>query len=162
MAVISDPENANHVAYLAVAEVAAPSFGMQLIRATVRNAAEIERAVAALAQEPDGALIVLPSVPALIHRDIIISLAAQHCLPAVYPYRMFTDHGGLISYGVDLADGYRQAASYVNLILRGTKPADLPVQLPTKFELAINLKTAKALGIDIPATLLGRADEVIE
>jgi putative ABC transport system substrate-binding protein len=162
VAVISDPENANHVPYLAVAEVAAPSFGMQLIRAPVRNAGEIERAVAALAQEPDGGLIVLPSVPALIHRDIIISLAARHRLPAVYPYRIFTSSGGLISYGVDLADGYRQAASYVNLILRGTKPGDLPVQLPTKFELAINLKTAKALGIDIPATLLGRADEVIE
>ena len=160
--VIFDPENPFQFPYLAVAEAAAPSSGMQLIRAPVRNAAEIERAVAAPAQEPNGGLIVVPSVPTLIHRDLIVTLAARYRLPAVYGYRAFTDRGGLISYGVDLADAYRRAASYIDLILRGTKPGDLPVQLPTKFELIVNLKTAKALGLSISEPFLQRADEVIE
>ena len=161
-AVIFDPENPNQASYVEVAEAAGPSFRMQLIRAPVRNAAEIERAVAAIAQEPNGALIVLPSVPALMHRDLIISLAARYRLPAVYPFRFFTSEGGLISYGVDLADMYRRAASYVDLVLRGTKPGDLPVQLPTKFELVVNLKTAKTLGLSIPEPFLQRADEISE
>ena len=133
-----------------------------MIRAPVRNATEIERAIAAIAQETNSALIVLPSVPALMHRDLIISLADRYRLPAIYPFSVFTREGGLISYGVDLADVYRRAASYIDLVLRGTKPGELPIQLPTKFELVINLKTAKALGLSISEPFLQRADEVIE
>jgi len=162
VAAIFDPENPNQAYYMEVAEAAGPSFGMQLIRAPVRNATEIERAIAAIAQEPNGALIVLPSAPAFMHRDLIILLAARYRLPAVYPYRFFTREGGLISYGVDLADMYRRAASYVDLILRGAKPGDLPIQLSTKFELVVNLKTAKALGLSIPEPFLQGADEIIE
>ena len=128
----------------------------------VRDAGEIERAVAAFARAPNGGLIVTASASAIAHRDLIIALAARHQLPAVYPYRYFVAGGGLISYGPDLIDQYRRAAGYVDRILKGEKPADLPVQAPTKYELVINLKTAKALGLDVPPTLLARADEVIE
>jgi putative ABC transport system substrate-binding protein len=161
-AIIFDPQNPFQVPYLEVAEAAGPTLGMQLVRTPVRNAADIERAITAFAQEPKGSLLVLPSVPALIHRDLIIALAARHHLPAVYPYRTYPQGGGLISYGVDPTDIYRRAASYVDLILRGAKPGDLPVQLPTKIELIVNLKTAKALGLSIPEPFLQRADEVIE
>ena len=128
----------------------------------MRDAGEIERAVAAFARAPNGGLIVTASPAAQLHHEMIISLAARHKLPAVYPFRYFAADGGLISYGPDQVDQYRQAAGYVDRILKGEKPADLPVQAPTKYELAINLKTAKALGLNVPPTLLARADEVIE
>ena len=128
----------------------------------VRDVGETERAVAAFARGSNGGLIVTTSTLAQVHRELIITLAARHRLPAVYPFRFFVTGGGLISYGPDTIDQYRRAAGYVDRILKGEKPADLPVQAPTKYELAINLKTAKALGIEIPPTLLARADEVIE
>ena len=128
----------------------------------VRDAGEIERAVAAFARAPNGGLIVTASPLAQRHRDLIVTLAARHKLPAVYFDRFFVAAGGLISYGPDYIDQYRRAAGYVDRILKGEKPADLPVQAPTKYELVINLKTAKALGLDVPPTLLARADEVIE
>ena len=128
----------------------------------VRDADEIERAIAAFAQGSNSGLIVLTGGSVLVHRGLIIALAAQHHLPAVYPFRYYVVDGGLISYGPDTIDPYRRAASYVDRILKGEKPADLPVQAPTKYELAVNLKTAKALGIELPASVLARADEVIE
>jgi putative ABC transport system substrate-binding protein len=128
----------------------------------VRDATEIERGVATFARSSNGGLIVAASGSAVVHRDLIITLAARHKLPAIYPRRLFVTDGGLISYGADRADEFRRAASYVDRILKGEKPADLPVQQGTKFELFINLKTAKALGIEVPPTLLARADEVIE
>jgi putative tryptophan/tyrosine transport system substrate-binding protein len=128
----------------------------------VRDAGEVERAVAAFARSPNGGLIVTADAWAALHRDLIVTLAARHKLPAVYYERFFVAAGGLISYGPDYIDQYRRAAGYVDRILKGEKPADLPVQAPTRYELIINLKTAKALGIEIPPTLLARADEVIE
>jgi putative ABC transport system substrate-binding protein len=128
----------------------------------MRDAPEIERAVTAFAQSSNGGLLVTGSALATVHRDLIITLAARHRLPAVYPVRFFVSSGGLISYGPDSVDPYRRAAAYVDRILKGEKPADLPVQAPTKYELVINLKTAKALGLTVPETLLARADEVIE
>jgi putative ABC transport system substrate-binding protein len=140
----------------------APSLGVELSPIDVRDAGEIERAITAFAREPNGGLIVTGSALATTHRDLIIALAARHRLPAVYASRYMVAAGGLVSYGADLIDQYRQAAGYVDRILKGEKPADLPVQAPTKYELVINLKTAKALGLDIPQTVLARADEVIE
>jgi ABC-type uncharacterized transport system substrate-binding protein len=140
----------------------APSLGVELRPVDVRDVGEIERAIAAFAQGSNSSLIVTGSPAAVVHRGLIISLAARHRLPAVYNTRVYAVSGGLISYGADLRDQYRRAAGYVDRILKGEKPADLPVQAPTKYELAINLKTAKALGLDVPATLLARADEVIE
>jgi len=160
--VIFEPDIPAQLAYLQAIEAAAPAFRVELIRAGVRNAAEIERAIDAFAQEPKGALIVVPSALGIARRDLIVALAARHHLPAIYPYPVFARSGGFISYGVDLADLYRRAASYVDRILNGTKPGDLPVQLPTKFELIVNLKTAKALGLTIPEPFLQHADEVIE
>jgi putative ABC transport system substrate-binding protein len=128
----------------------------------VRDAAEIERALTTFAQGSSSGLIVIGSPGAILHRDLIIGLAAKHRLPAVYAARHFVDVGGLISYGTDFLDQHRRAAGYVDRILKGAKPADLPVQAPIKYELVINLKTAKALGLDLPATVLARADEVIE
>ena len=128
----------------------------------MRDADEIERAIAAFARTPNGGLIVAAGGRTLLHRELIIALAAQHKLPAVYSNHSFVAAGGLISYGPDFVDQYRQAAGYVDRILQGEKPVDLPVQAPTKYELVINLKTAKAIGIQIPASLLARADEVIE
>src|SRR5262249_20592616 len=138
--VIFDPENPLQFPYVQAIEAATPSFGVELILAGVRNAAEIERAIDAFAHSK-GAIIVLPSFVTLSHRDLIIALTARYALPAIYSYRVFTSGGGFISYGVDLADAYRRAAVYVDLILKGAKPGDLPVQLPTKFELVVNLKT---------------------
>ena len=143
-------------------QAVAPSLGVELSPIDVRDAGEIERAIAAFARSPNGGLIVTASALATVHRDLIITLAARHKLPAVYSDRFFVTGGGLISYGPDLIDQYRRAAGYVDRILKGEKPADLPVQAPTKYELVINLKTAKALGLDVPPTLLARADEVIE
>jgi putative ABC transport system substrate-binding protein len=128
----------------------------------VRDAGEIERAVAAFALGSNGGLIVPASGMANVHRELIITLAARHRLPAVYPFRFYVTGGGLISYGPDSIDPHRRAAGYVDRILKGEKPADLPVQSPTKYELVLNLKTAKALGLDVPPTLLARADEVFE
>jgi putative ABC transport system substrate-binding protein len=144
------------------AEAVAPALGVRLTMSQVRDGTEIERVVQDFAQQSNGGLVVQPDPVTNAHRKLIISLAVQHRLPAVYGYRYFVTDGGLISYGIDPADPYRQAASYIHRILMGEKPADMPVQQPTKFELVINLKTAKAIGLEVPPTLLGRADEVIE
>ena len=145
-----------------VIQAAAPSLGVDLRVADVRDAREIERAVTTFAQRSNSGLIVTGSPGALSHRTLIVALAARHRLPAVYSARVFAVDGGLISYGPDSVDQLRRAASYVDRILKGENPADLPVQAPTKYELVINLKTAKALGLTVPETLLARADEVIE
>jgi putative ABC transport system substrate-binding protein len=146
---------------LSAIQAVAPSFNVELSVVGVRDASEIERGVERFAQEPNGSLIVTAGSTA-IHRDLIIAVAARHGLPAVYSFRYFVTAGGLISYGPDTIDPLRRAASYVDRILQGEKPADLPVQAPTKYETVINLKTAKALGLTVPAALLARADEVIE
>ena len=138
------------------------SLGVEVSPLGLRDANEIERALTAFAQGPNGGLIVTASPAAVSHRDLIIKIAARHRLPAVYPYRLFVTSGGLMSYGPDQVGQYQQAAGYIDRILKGEKPADLPVQAPTRYELVINLKSAKALGLEIPATLLARADEVIE
>ena len=141
----------------------APSLRVEVVPVNMRDAGEIERAVAAFARGPNGGLIVTPGGGvARFHLDLIVALAARHNLPAVYFERVFVAGGGLVSYGPDLLDQYRRAAGYVNRILKGEKPADLPVQAPTKYETVLNLKTARALGIDVPATMLARADVVIE
>jgi len=145
-----------------VIQAAAPSLGVDLRVADVRDAGEIERAITTFAQGSNGGLIVTGSPGALSHRTLIVVLAARHRLPAVYSTRVFAVDGGLISYGPDSGDQLRRAADYVDRILKGEKPADLPVQAPTKYELVINLKTAKNLGLDIPTPVLARADEVIE
>ena len=146
----------------AIIQAAATAAGMEVTPLGVREEGEIQRDIAAFAREPNGGLIVQVSASAIRYRDTIIASAARHRLAAVYPYRHFVAAGGLISYGADLLIQYRRAAGYVDRILKGEKPADLPVQAPTKYELAINLKTAKALGLTLPPTLLARADEVIE
>ena len=161
-AVIRDPAISAGIGQFGAIQAVAPSFGVELSPVNVRDAGEIERAVAAFARTSNGGLIVTGSALSVVHRDLIIALAARHQLPAVYFARYFVTAGGLISYGPDLVDQYRRAAGYVDRILKGEKPADLPVQAPTKYELAINLKTAKALGLDVPPMLLARADEVIE
>ena len=140
----------------------APSLGIELTPVGLSDAGEIERAIAAFARSPNGGLIVTPVTLSIVHRDLIIKLAARHRLPAVYGQRPFVNDGGLICYGPDSLDPFRRAAGYVDRILKGEKPADMPVQAPTKYELVINLKTAKALGLDLPSSVLTRADEVIE
>jgi putative ABC transport system substrate-binding protein len=161
-AVVRDPTNTAGIGQFAAIQTAAPSLGLEVIPISVRDAAEIERAVLAFARFANGGLIVTGGPLTAVHRDLIITLADRHKLPAVYSSRFFVSDGGLICYGPDFVDQHRQAASYVDRILKGEKPADLPVQAPTKYELVINLKTAKALGLEIPQTLLARADEVIE
>ncbi len=143
-------------------ELSAASLAMAATPAAARNATELERAIEAFAREPNGGLLVLPDVSAVNHRNEIIALAARHRLPAIYPYRFFAASGGLLSYGSDVADVYRRAASYVDRILRGASPAQLPVEAPTRFELVINLKTAKTLGLDVSPRLVALADDVIE
>jgi putative ABC transport system substrate-binding protein len=162
VAVVLDPDNPSQPAYWQAIEAAAPSFGVQLTRAEIRGSPDIERVIDAFAQQPNGALLVAPNALTIRHRDLIIVMAARHRLPAVYPYRFFAANGGFMSYGIDLSDLYRQAAAYVDRILKGAKPGDLPVQLARKFELVINLKTAKVLGLTIPEPFLQHADEVIE
>jgi putative ABC transport system substrate-binding protein len=162
VAVILNPDQRPQAGMLRAIEANAPAFKVQVTAAGARNAAELENAIDQFAREPNGGLIVLPNPVTLGNQRLIVELAARHRLPAAHSYRYIVAEGGLISYGVDLLDQYRQAASYVDRILRGEKPADLPVQQPTKFELVINLTTAKALGLDVPPTLLARADEVIE
>jgi putative ABC transport system substrate-binding protein len=160
--VINHPENVIAVGYLRALESAAPSLGVDLSPIDVRDTGEIERSIDAIARESNAGLIVLPSPLTLVHRDMIVALAARHRLPAIYPFRYFVASGGLMSYGIDTVEVFRRSASYIDRILKGDKPGELPVQQPTKFELVVNLKTAKALGLDVPPTLLARADEVIE
>jgi putative ABC transport system substrate-binding protein len=148
--------------YLQSVEAAAESFGIDSTHATVSDAAQIEDAIATLSSRPDSALIVMPDVFLTNHRDLITALATRHALPAIYPFRYFAEGGGLISYGVDLSDIFRRAAGYVDKVLRGALPSSLPIQHPDKLELVINLKTARALGLDVPRILLARADKVIE
>jgi putative tryptophan/tyrosine transport system substrate-binding protein len=162
-AIIRDPLVPSGLGGFAAIQAVAPALGVELTPVGLRNADEIESGIAAFAHgSNDGLILVGPPSSAQIHRDLIITLVAQHRLPAVYSATYFTSFGGLISYGVDVIDQYRRAAGYVDLILRGEKPADLPVQAPSKYELAINLKTARALGLTVPPSLLARADEVIE
>jgi putative tryptophan/tyrosine transport system substrate-binding protein len=161
-AVLRDPETASGMGQLGAIQGAAPTFGIEVSPIDARDAAAIERAVAAFARGSKGGLIVTTSRLARHHRDVITALAARYKLPAVYPNRYFVAAGGLACYGPDFIDQLRQAAGYVDRILRGEKPADLPVQAPVKYELVINLKTAKALGLEVPPMLLARADEVIE
>jgi putative ABC transport system substrate-binding protein len=162
VAVLRDAAIASGTGQWGAIQSVAPSFGVELTALNMRDAQEIERVVTAFAQFPSGGLIVAGSALATVHRDLIIGLAARHRLPAVYANRFSVTGGGLMSYGPDSVDPYRRAAAYVDRILKGEKPADLPVQAPTKYELVINMKTAKALGLEVPATLLARADEVIE
>ena len=143
-------------------QAVAPSLGVEVRPVDMRNAGEIEHAITVFAASSNGGLIITGSVAATVHRELIIALAARHRLPAVYYSRYYVTGGGLISYGPDILDQCQRAAGYVDRILKGAKPADLPVQAPTKYELAINLKTAKALGLTVPQTLLATADEVIE
>jgi putative tryptophan/tyrosine transport system substrate-binding protein len=160
--VLRDPTQPTGIAQLAAMHSVAPSLGVEVSPVGLRDPDEIERGVAAFARGANGGLIVTAGALSLVHRDLIIALAARHRLPAVYPYRIFVASGGLMSYGTDSTDSYRRAAGYVDRILKGEKAADLPVQQPTKFDLVINLKAAKALDLDVPATLLATADEVIE
>ena len=163
-ALLFNPQTAPYVSeyYRGPFEAAAPAFGVRASAAIVHEMPEIEAAMAALAREPGGGLVVPPDNFSYVHRSMIFALAARHRLPAVYPFRFMAREGGLVSYGVDLGETFPRAAEYIDRILGGAKPADLPVQAPTKFELAINLKVANALGLTVPPTLLARADEVIE
>ena len=161
-AILREPSTPAGIGQWAVIQAAAQSFGMELSPVAVREAGEIERGVSEFARGSNGGLIVVVGASASNHRQLIIAQAARHRLPAVYPSRHFVVGGGLISYGPDVVGQYRRAAGYVDRILKGEKPAELPVQAPIKYELVINLKTAKALGLDVPPTLLARADEVIE
>jgi putative ABC transport system substrate-binding protein len=161
-AVLRDPAISAGTGQFGAIQAVAPSLGLEASPVNVRDAPEIERAVSAFARSPNGGLIVTGSALVVLHRDLIVMLAARHKLPVVYFARYFVTSGGLISYGPNVVDQYRGAAGYANRIIKGEKPADLPVQGPTKYELVINLKTAKALGLDVPASVLARADEVIE
>jgi putative ABC transport system substrate-binding protein len=160
--VLRDPASPDGIGQFAAIQAVGPSLGVELRPIGVREPEEIERAITTIARESGSGLIVTGSGLAILHRELIIMLATRHRLPAVYPYRFFVIDGGLISYGPSSVDPYRRAAGYVDRILKGEKAADLPVQAPTKYELVINLKTAKALGLDLPQSLLARADEVIE
>jgi len=161
-AILWDPTIPAGIGQFAVIQSVAPSLGLDVRPINVRNTSETERAIAAFASQPNGGLIVTASALTVTHRELINTLAAKHKLPAVAPNRVFVTSGVLISYGVDFIDQHRRAAAYVDRILKGEKPADLPVQAPTKYELVVNLKAAKALGLTMPAALLTRADEVIE
>ncbi len=162
VAVFRDPVITAGIGYLAAIHALAPSFGVEVSSVDVRVTSDIEQAIAAFARTPNGGLIVTADPAAIAHRELIIALASRHRLPAIYPFRYFAAEGGLISYGPNAIEQFRRAASYADRILKGEKPGNLPVQAPTKFELAINLKTAKALDIAVPQTLVSRADEVIE
>jgi putative tryptophan/tyrosine transport system substrate-binding protein len=159
---LQNPNHPSWAGYQGSIAKTAPLLGVQPIRAPVYTPADIDNVLDAFAREANGGLLVLPDTFTTVHRDKIVALADYHRLPAVYPLRFFATGGGLMAYGADLVELLRLSASYVDRILRGARPSDLPVQSSTKFELIINLKTAKALGLDVPATLLARADEVIE
>jgi putative ABC transport system substrate-binding protein len=161
-AVLWDPAITAGIGQFAIIQSVAPSLAMEVIPVNLRDAGKIERAVTAFALSSNSGLVVTGSALSAFHRDLIVALAARHKLPAVYPNRLYVNRGGLISYGANFIDQYRRAAGYVDRILKGEKPADLPVQAPTRYELVINLKTAKALGVTVPPTVLARADEVIE
>jgi putative tryptophan/tyrosine transport system substrate-binding protein len=160
--VIRDPAITAGIGQWGAIQAMASSVGMEVIPVNVRDAAEIERAITAFARSSKGGLLVTASALAVLHRDLIITLAARHKLPAVYWERFFVTSGGLVSYGPDVVDQFHRAASYADRILKSEKPANLPVQTPVKYELAINLRTAKALGLNVPDSMLARADEVIE
>jgi putative ABC transport system substrate-binding protein len=161
-AILWDPAIIAGIGQFAVIQSVAPSLGVEVRAMNVRDAAEIERAVTAFARLSNGGLIVTASASAFIHRDLIVTLATRYKLPTIYFQRLFVTEGGLISYGPNFLDQYRRAAGYVDRILKGEKPADMPVQAPTKYELIVNLKAARAIGLSVPASLLARADEVIE
>jgi putative ABC transport system substrate-binding protein len=162
VALMANPATTPFDYFVRSAKAAAPSLAIDVTPAPITGAADVERAIEALAAVPNGGLVALPSATNILHRDVIIAMAAKYRLPAVYVLRVFVTDGGLMSYSVDVVEQVRQAAAYVERILRGTKPTDLPVQVPTKYETVVNLKTAKALGFDVPPSLLVRADEVIE
>jgi putative tryptophan/tyrosine transport system substrate-binding protein len=155
-------ENVKGAGYSRALESAAQVADLQLIAAHVHDAADIERAISTMARRSNGSLIMLPSPLGQVNREMIVKLAAQHRLPSVYPFRYYVASGGLMSYGLDTVHVFRRSASYVDRILKGEKPADLPVQQPTKFELVINVKAAKEIGLAVPPSLLARADELIE
>jgi putative tryptophan/tyrosine transport system substrate-binding protein len=161
-ALVANPRTAAFDYFLQSAKAVAPSLAIDLVPTPVDNAADIERAIETFAREPNGGLVLPPDTSTVVHRNLIIALAAQHRLPAVYAIRVFVAADGLMYYGTDFVDLHRQAAAFIDRILRGANPADLPVQLPTKYETIVNLKTAKVLGLHVPPSLLVRADEVIE
>jgi putative ABC transport system substrate-binding protein len=163
VAILFNPVTAPYVAkYLSAINAVSASLAVDAITTPIKDATDIERAIAAFAQEPNGGLLLPGDTTTIVHTELVVAMGAKHRLPAIYTYSFWAVRGGLMSYGIDSIDQYQRAASYVDRILRGEKPADLPVQFPTKFELVINLKTAKALGLTVPPTLLARADEVIE
>jgi putative ABC transport system substrate-binding protein len=162
VALLANPKGTAYEYFLRNATAAASSLGIEIISSSVDNVADIEQSISSLARQDNGGLLCPPETFITAHRDLVIALAAKHRLPAVYAWRYFVTDGGLMSYSIDLVDVYQQSASYIDRILRGANPADLPVQTPTKYETALNLKTAKALGLSVPASLLVRADEVIE
>jgi len=161
-AFLANPKTTPYDYFLRAASTVAPSLAITVVPVTVETAVDIKRSIESFARVPDSGLVVLPDTTTLLHRDLVVALAAQHRLPAVYAFRSIVAAGGLMSYSVDFVDLLRKAASYVDRVLRGTKPSDLPVQAPTKYETIVNLKTAKALGLAVPPSLLVRADEVIE
>jgi putative ABC transport system substrate-binding protein len=161
-ALMANPKTTPYDYFVSSAQTVRTVLSIELVLAPVESAADIERALETLSRVPNSGLVMLPSSVAIQHRDLIIALTAQYRLPAVYPFRFFVVAGGLMSYGTEIADQDRQAASYVDRILRGSKPADLPVQVPSKYETVVNRKIAKAIGLDVPSSLLVRADEVIE
>jgi putative ABC transport system substrate-binding protein len=161
--VMANPKTATfYNYYLQGAEAAGPPLGIEPVPFLIENAVDIEPAIESFASTPNGGLVLIPDITSLVHRDLIIAVTARHRIPAIYWSRVFVADGGLMSYGNDLVDAFRQAASYVDRILRGDKPADLPVQAATRFETVVNLKTAKAMGVAVPPGLLVAADEVIE
>jgi putative ABC transport system substrate-binding protein len=162
MGLLFNPDNINAAGYQRSIEVVAGSLGVVPVWLPVRNSADIESALGVLVREPGVGLLLPTDVTTVVHRDLIIALAARHRMPAIYSFRADVTSGGLMCYGPDTADLFRRASSYADRILRGDRTGDLPVQAPTKFELAINLKTARTLGLQVPATLLARADELIE
>jgi putative ABC transport system substrate-binding protein len=159
---VRDLASPSEMGMLGAIQAVIPAFAMQFIAVGGRDAADFERGIGQFAREPNGGLIILPSPNTLVHRRAIMALAARHRLPAIYPYGFFAREGGLLSYGIVPADNFRRAAAYVDRILKGANPGELPVQVPTKFELVLNLKTAKSLSLEIPPKLLATADEIIE